>query len=142
MLVQNYSDLTLKDMILRDGGADTYILSNNFGTVHLQGTTEIHANPGHVAFDLWYGMANDGSYDDGVTVFIDDPTVVIDGPVEFGHARRITDEAQFLANTHLYVCEGFDRDGLEVRLTNPTKYSGYTWELAENGYYELKPIAK
>lgn len=140
MVIQNYSNLTLDGVVVEDAGKDTYVLSNNFGEVHLKNGTQLIAQDGHVAFDLWYGMAKDGSYDDGVTVFIDTPDVVINGPIEFGHAGRIKDEEQFLANTHLYVCEGFDVDLLQI--VNSTSGSSVEYEFKFNeeiGYFELVP---
>lgn len=138
MLVQNYSNLTLKDVVLRGTVTDTYVLSNNFGEIHLQGNTQILATGSvkgkeNVAFDLYYGMNSQGLYDDGVVVYIDDPTVVIQGPIEFGHASRIKDEAQFLEKTHLYVCSDYDLSTLQIP-------SGYEFVLAENGMYDLRPI--
>lgn len=135
ILVQNYSNLTLKDVILKGSSSDTYVLSNNFGQVHLKGTTQILATGDvggkeNVAFDLWYGMS--AVYDAGVSVFIDDPTVVIQGPIEFGHASRITSEEQFLKNTHLYVCRSYDLSSLRIP-------AGYHWEVAANNMYELRP---
>lgn len=89
----------------------------------------------NVAFDIWYGMAKDGSYDDGVVVYIDDPTVVIQGPIEFGHASRITDEEQFLERCHIYVCEGYNLEYLRIP-------DGYEFVPANiSGYYDLRPIA-
>ena len=142
MVIQNYANLTLDGVIVEDAGKDTYVLSNNFGEVHLKNGTQLLAKNGHVAFDLWYGMAKDGSYDDGVTVFIDTPDVVIDGPIEFGHDKRITDEEQFLANTHLYVCSGFDVDSLQI--VNSTSGSTVEYEFIWNeevGYFELVPVS-
>ena len=138
MLVQNYSNLTLRNMILRGTETDTYVLSNNFGEVHLKGNTQILATGSvkgkeNVAFDLYYGMNSQGLYDDGVVVYIDDPTVVIQGPIEFGHANRIKSEEQFLERTHLYVCKDYDLDSLRIP-------DGYGWELAENGMYDLRPV--
>lgn len=139
ILVQNYSNLTLKDAILRGKTTDTYVLSNNFGEVHLKGNTQILATGSvkgkeNVAFDLWYGMDPHGAYDDGVSVYIDDPTVVIQGPIEFGHASRITNEAQFLARTHLYVCDTYNLETLRIP-------EGYQFvESGVPGYVELRPI--
>lgn len=140
MLVQNYSNLTLENVILRGTSTDTYVLSNNFGEVHLKGNTQVLATGStrgkeNVAFDLYYGMARDGSYDDGVVVYIDDPSVIIQGPIEFGHASRITDEQQFLDRTHLYVCEGYNLETLRI----PAGYQFVTSDVP--GYVELRPIA-
>ena len=140
MVIQNYSNLTLDGVIVQDAGTDNYALSNNFGEIHLKNGTQINATGNHIAFDLWYGMAKDGSYDDGVTVYIDTPDVVINGPIEFGHHKRITDEEQFLAHTHLYVCEGYDISSLNV--INSTSGSSVEYEFVFNdeiGYYELVP---
>lgn len=137
MLVQNYSNLTLENVKLLGSPTDTYVLSNNFGEVHLKGATEILATEGNVAFDLWYGMNSKGLYDDGVTVYIDDPEVVIQGPIEFGAANRAT-VANWLANTHLYVCKDYPNlEGLEIRGAGKGSSYEYTW--VDNGdYYELK----
>lgn len=140
MVIQNYSNLTLDNVIVQDAGKDTYVLSNNFGEVHLKNGTQLNATGSHVAFDLWYGMAADGSYDDGVTVYIDTPDVIINGPIEFGHAKRIKDEEQFLAHTHLYVCCDYDVSSLTVK--NSTSGSSIEYEFVMNeeiGYWELVP---
>lgn len=129
--------MTLENVILRGTETDRYVLSNNCGTIHLKGTTQVLAtgktdNKDNVAFDLWYGMS--AVYDDGVVVYIDDPTVVIQGPIEFGHASRITDENQFLERTHLYVCLDYDLSKLQI----PT---GYVFVVSEDNpeYYDLRP---
>lgn len=140
MVIQNYSNLTLDGVVVQDAGKDTYVLSNNFGEIHLKNGTQLNATGNHVAFDLWYGMNKDGLYDDGVTVYIDTPDVVINGPIEFGHASRIKDEEQFLAKTHLYVCEGYDISSLNV--INSTSGSSVEYEFVFNeeiGYFELVP---
>lgn len=134
ILVQNYSNLTLIDVTLQGTTTDTYVLSNNFGEIHLKGNTKILATGStgtkeNVAFDLWYGMS--AVYDDGVSVYIDDPTVVVQGPIEFGKAKRASEEL-FLERTHLYVCNGYDLSSLRIP-------EGYTWGTAENGMYELIP---
>lgn len=132
--------MTLENVELVGSVTDQYVLSNNFGEIHLKGNTKILANGSvngkeNVAFDLWYGMARDGSYDDGVVVYIDDPTVVIQGPIEYGHASRITSEEQFLDKAHLYVCNDYDYDSLRIP-------SGYEFVASDvPGYVELRPIA-
>ena len=143
MVIQNYSNLTLDGVTVQDAGNDKYALSNNFGEIHLKNGTHINATGNHVAFDLWYGMNKDGLYDEGITVYIDTPDVVINGPIEFGHDKRITDEEQFLAKTHLYVCAGYDVDSLTI--INSTSGSSVEYEFLFNdeiGYYELVPYQK
>ena len=53
MLINNYTDLTVKDMTL-DGTSNIvqYVLSNNSGTVNISGNTNITANENGVAFDV------------------------------------------------------------------------------------------
>lgn len=141
ILVQNYSNLTLKDVTLRGTSTDTYVLSNNFGEVHLTGNTKILAEGNNVAFDVWYGMNK--VYDDGVSVYIDDPAVVIQGKVEFGRAKRAS-EANFLERAHLYVCDGFDRESLNIVSSSPAPGYTFSWELADNGMWSLiaTPVAE
>lgn len=137
MVIQNYSNLTLDNVVVQDAGTDTYALSNNFGEIHLKNGTQINATGNHIAFDLWYGMAAD--YDDGVTVYIDTPDVVINGPIEYGHASRIKDEEQFLQRTHLYVCKDYNVDSLTIIPTSSAP-GGYKFEMNEEiGYWELVP---
>lgn len=139
MVIQNYSNLTLDGVTVQDAGTDEYVLSNNFGEIHLKNGTKINATGNHVAFDLWYGMS--ASYDDGVAVYIDTPDVVINGPIEFGHASRIKDEAQFLEKTHLYVCEGYDVSKLTIINSTPGSDAQYHFVLNEDThYYELVPV--
>lgn len=141
MVIQNYSNLTLDNTIVRDGGTDKYALSNNFGEIHLKNGTQIIAQDGHVAFDLWYGLNKQGLYDDGVTVYIDTPDVVIQGPIEYGHERRITDEQQFLDRTHLYVCPDYDISSLTIVNSTSGSTTQYAFVMNEEiGYYELLPI--
>lgn len=140
MVIQNYSNLTLDNVVVQDSGTDLYALSNNFGEIHLKNGTQINATGNHVAFDLWYGLNPQGEYDDGVTVYIDTPDVVINGPIEFGHTARITSEEQFLAHTHLYVCPDYDISKLHV--INSTSGSTVEYEFVLNpeiNYYELVP---
>lgn len=130
ILIQNYSNLTLDNVKLIGSPNNTYVLSNNYGNIILKNGTEIRATEGNVAFDLYYGMNKQGAYDNGVTVTIEDPSVIIEGPIEYGKAKRATDEA-FLANTHCYIPKGYE-------LSAP---SGYKWVDAENGngMLELRP---
>lgn len=92
MLIQNYSNLTLENMVLNkdktigptDGTTVTglYTLSNNFGDTVIKGTTEIYANDGEFAFDVYYWPKQ--GYGDGVSVTIDkDFTGKVEGRVEY-----------------------------------------------------------
>ena len=73
ILIQNYSELELNNIIL-DGTQSSgclYTVSNNCGSMTVKGDTEILANEGRVAFDLWYGMS-DSYAKEGITVTFDD----------------------------------------------------------------------
>lgn len=132
ILIQNYSNLTLDNVQLLGSPKNKYVLSNNFGNIVLKNGTHIEATSGNIAFDLYYGMNNQGLYDAGVTVTIEDDSVVIDGPIEFGKANRASHE-DFIANTHLYIPDGY-------QLAAP---SGYQWVESQNpGYLELAEIGK
>ena len=93
MLVQNYSDLTLEDIVL-DGTkskANLYTLSNNFGNTVIKGQTEILGDENTVAFDLWYGEST--LYFDGLSVTFDETfTGKVEGTVEYGAHSRVTDD--------------------------------------------------
>ncbi len=55
MLIQNYADLTLKDMTVDGTGSAQmqYVLSNNCGETSIEGETDIIAPEGAVAFDVY-----------------------------------------------------------------------------------------
>ena len=111
MLVQNYADLTLEDIIL-DGTkseVNQYTLSNNFGDTVIKGATEILGDEDTVAFDMWYGMF--GVYDEGLSVTFDESfSGTVKGAVEYGaHSRVTTDGWQ--AKAPLVIENGsFDID--------------------------------
>lgn len=95
MLIQNYCDLTLEDVTIdaRNPLGDIpcqYALSNNCGDVVIKGNTNIYADAGQVAFDLWYGMF--ATYDEGVNVVFDETfTGTVEGKFEYGAAGRASD---------------------------------------------------
>ncbi len=76
ILIQNYSNLTLENMVLTAGETCAYVLSNNNGNVVIDNTT-ITPAAGKVAFDVYGGF---GSYGD-VTVTVTGDSV-INGKVE------------------------------------------------------------
>ena len=83
-LVQNYSDLTVENMLLDVTGVDyqyAYALSNNCGNVTVRGKTDISSD--YVAFDLWYNLI--GAYSEGVNVTFDETfTGTVKGDIEYG----------------------------------------------------------
>lgn len=83
MLVQNYCNLTLNNMVLDASkkSSVSYVMSNNCGNVQIIGNTSILASDGSVAFDVCWGP-NKG-YPEGAQVTVD-TTGTIDGIVEIG----------------------------------------------------------
>ncbi|WP_405724911.1 stalk domain-containing protein [Anaerotignum sp.] len=120
MLVQNYSNLTLEDMVLdgsKLGGTGRYTLSNNCGTVELTGKTKIIADDNK-------GIALDACEYASYAV----PTVtigkdcVVDGKLEVtGDANLVIEGGSFtdLANAVKYA-EG----GATIALLESVKGSG------------------
>lgn len=87
MLIQNYSDLTLEDMVIdcSDNANIQYVVSNNFGSCLIKNCVITAPSTG-VAVDCWFGLNGQGLYDDGVTVMIEDST--INGDIEYGAQRQ------------------------------------------------------
>ena len=75
MVLQNYCDLTLDNMVV-DGtnllGDRTYTMSNNHGDITINNSTII-AKEGGVAFDVYYWPK--GGYGDGVSVTVNNSTI-------------------------------------------------------------------
>ena len=139
-LVQNYSNLTLEDMVLDASGEDTtsvcdYALSNNCGNILIKGNTQLIADDDDgadtdedgndcvsAAFDLWYGLFEE--YSEGITVTFDETfTGTVKGFVEYGgHANTSQPWAEGWLNKTKLVIKGgnFDIDELFV-LTRTTQ---------------------
>lgn len=82
ILIQNYADLTLKDVTLdAQGTGCQYVCSNNCGTVNIIGDTNINAAEGEAAFDVYYWPS--GGYAEGVTVNVN-TTGTIAGEIKYG----------------------------------------------------------
>ena len=134
ILIQNYCNLTLENVIV-DGtnlayGSRSYAASNNFGHVVYKGNTKIIAHPLGVAFDVWYGMSS--IYDAGVSVTIEDNSVVIEGPVEYGHDNRITDLDTFHEKAILKVPATYGALTVNPSSTDITDPNYYGWEVDGN----------
>lgn len=87
ILLQNYCDLTLEDVIIdaTDSASIWYLASNNNGSFTAKGNTQLIAGEGQVAFDVYYNLG--GGYPDGVTVnFGEDFAGKVVGKVEYGVA--------------------------------------------------------
>lgn len=103
ILLQNYANLTLKDVTLDARGNDQceYVSSNNCGTVNIIGDTNIYAAEGQAAFDVYYWPS--GGYVDGVTVNVNTDGT-INGRIEYGSdPTGIADIAQ---NAELIIQNG------------------------------------
>lgn len=130
ILIQNYANLTLDNVQLKGKASTQYILSNNFGNVVLKNGTSINSSGGHISFDAHYGLS--AEYDDGVTVTIEDDTVVVSGPIEYTKDDRITDIAQFYEKAHIYIPIGY---------TGVTAPDGFEFKPTEDGSkQELVPV--
>ena len=90
MLIQNYCDLTLDNMICdcADDASITYVVSNNFGNC-LINNSEIKAHPSRVAVDCWFGLGK--NYDSGLTVTLQDSD--IDSTIEYGAQKAALNRA-------------------------------------------------
>ena len=106
ILIQNYSNLTLRDVTLDcRGSKSSYALSNNCGNVLITGRTNIYAKENGTAFDLWYGL--DGSYRPGVQVTIDENmTGEIVGNIEYGLDRNSSSVEDWTTKTSLTIKGG------------------------------------
>lgn len=118
VVIQNYSNLTLDNVTVECNPVNQYLVSNNFGNVVFKNGTRLKATGSTVPFDVYYGLNE--AYDDGVTVTIEDDSVVISGNIEYGKAARASQE-------------GLDT---KCKLTVPLGYQlnepdGYEWH--DNG---------
>lgn len=91
ILIQNYADLTLKDVTLdaQESTQCQYVCSNNCGTVNITGNTSIKAKEGEAAFDVYYWPSN--GYAEGVIVNVN-TTGTIDGRIEYTNDGTATQE--------------------------------------------------
>ena len=92
MGIQNYCDLILNNMVV-DGtnllGDATYTMSNNHGDITINNSTII-AKKGGVAFDVYYTP----SYDDGVSVTVNNSTINGKIEVTVANALALKDDAK------------------------------------------------
>ena len=133
MLVQNYSNLTLNNMIL-DGSrlsynGTKYSLSNNFWNIHIKGNTKIiPSETNWVLFDLWYWMNGSWLYDEWVTVTFDEDFVwEVSGIVEYWAANRAKD-MQWTWKTLLDIKSLWSKFDIKFKSWNPNTI----WDLIES----------
>ena len=79
VLIQNYCDLTLDNVVLNGSSYTQYVVSNNCGDTKFINGTVVNSFGDNVAFDVYYWPSN--SYSEGVTVTIEDAT--INGKIEY-----------------------------------------------------------
>ena len=141
ILIQNYSDLTLENMTLdaRTATRCDYAASNNFGSLTVTGDSNIYAQPGQKAFDVYYWP--DNGYADGVTVTIDTTGEIV-GDVEYGSDGTAAGKADIAEKAALNVVNGkidgeISTNGLNAAndtninvtggiFTSDTTWTGYT----------------
>lgn len=134
ILFQNYCDLTLDNVVANGGTTTQYVSSNNFGNTVYKNGTELNAEEGQVAFDVWYGMSS--TYDAGVSVTIEDDSVVINGKVEFGKDSR-ADENDFISKAVLKVPVGY-----EITPVDPTSKVAYEYSFDAEGKIVISKISQ
>lgn len=143
ILVQNYCDLTLKDVTLDARGFSnvSYVLSNNFGTTTITGSTNIYAPTGKVAFDVYDYTA--GGYPTPPTVIIDENmTGTIEGEIEVTGGTLIIKAGTF--NGKLDVQSGtltikggtFKNTGMDFKTFQKYVADGYVAK-EDNGVYTV-----
>ena len=125
IMLQNYSNLILDNVVVNAGEVTQYVASNNFGSLTMKNNTTLNAE-NCVAFDVYYHLSS--AYTDGVSVKIEDPTVVINGLVEYGMDPSGTFE-DFIAKTSLIVPKGYE-EKIEFNETTYPTYR-YTWTDAD-----------
>lgn len=125
IMLQNYSNLILDNVVVNAGEATQYVASNNFGSLTMKNNTILNAE-NCVAFDVYYYLSPD--YAEGVSVKIEDPTVVINGVVEYGKSSS-GKFGDFIAKTSLIVPKGYE-EKIEFNETTYPTYR-YTWTDAD-----------
>jgi len=111
MLVQNYANLNLVDMILDGTGsaAMQYVLSNNSGEISLSGATSITAPEGAVAFDV-YDYSSAGYAVPRMTI---NTTGTVTGKIEVSDTASLSiASGTFTDNVSAYLDVGLVQDSV------------------------------
>ena len=144
MLIQNYADLTLENMVLdatQGNNNVLYVLSNNNGNVVITGDTDITAPEGKVAFDVCYYA----SYPSVTVTFDEKFTGTVTGNIEHTNYTSIA-EPDYKNNAKLIIKAGtFNgafstvNDGANIVITggtfssNPSAYIASGYEVVQPG---------
>lgn len=130
-MIQNYSNLTLDNIVLIPDEDITYLLSINNGIVKLKNGTNLTLakSNGHYIFDLYYWPSN--SYVDGCAMIVEDDSVVLSGNINISDDK--TDSENFPDKVNFVVPIGYldtqdvviTASGYEINWVDST-YTGYT----------------
>ena len=109
ILIQNYCDLTLDNMVINAANSTQYAVSNNYGSLTITNGTTINAADGYVAFDVYYYLSSD--YADGIVVTLEDGT--INGNIEYGTSTA-AGAADFNGKAKLTITGGVVNGGINI----------------------------
>ena len=134
MLIQNYCDLTLEDLVVDTSNSTkvSYAMSNNCGNVNIIGDTSIKAHDGAVAFDVC-GYAN---YT-GVHVTVNTTGQIV-GKVELSRSSGNNNPVQ-LSILNGDFTGAFDNqdDQAEISITGGSFLNADVSEFVADGYYTV-----
>ena len=134
MLIQNYCDLTLKDLVVDTSNSTkvSYAMSNNCGNVNIIGDTSIKAHDGAVAFDVC-GYAN---YT-GVHVTVNTTGQIV-GKVELSRSSG-NDKPVRLSILNGDFTGAFDNqdDRAEISITGGSFHNADVSGFVADGYYTV-----
>ena len=137
ILIQNYSNLTLKDMTLEGGPVTQYIISSNYGDVIAENISiDGSYGPGMVAIDLMHWL-NESYKDKAPTLVLRNTDAnTISGSIEvycYGTgAGTCAEKPQLTISGGYFTADPSDyvADGYTVL---PSDKSGYDWMVAQEG---------
>lgn len=140
ILIQNYSNLTLEDMIV-DGTKSNkcaYVASNNNGKVNIIGNTSIIGN--NFAFDMCWAPEN--GYPDGTQITVD-TTGTIKGNIELGLWGAFSDKNGIKSTLNIKNINHVGKFVVDKKLVNQLtieggKFTSDVNEYVKDGYITLK----
>ena len=142
ILIQKYGTLKIDDMDLIGGDVCQYVISNNNGTTTITGETNITANEGWYAFDVYYWPKNGNGYGAVEVIFDEDMTGTVKGKV--GYASDGTKpEEEWLEKASLTIKNGnfdiviedsTDDDNASIEIVNGSFTSDVSDYLAEDSH--------
>ena len=141
VLIQNYADLEIENMVIDNQRADTektyYTIGNNNGSLVLKNST-VKATEGHVAFDVYYWSKY---YPDGVSVEVHNSKVI--GDIEYGGDGVQTDYAdKAQLNIHSIDLDGSIKETATLPEHGIEIWNGTFTELPKTDYLVDPSTAK